>query len=346
MRNSNIFKIELKRAFKSRKLLIALLAGMIIAVWHYVQYVLPLIRAEEFEEEIYYPVTVFESWMGGNSYTLQQYLLFIIFPILAVLPFGTSYYEDKKSGEYKNIVTRVEKKEYIKAKYKAVFLSAGVVTLFPLVLSLLLTSATLPSLLPQAATYSFQIHNTNFGHQLFFTHPYLYIILYLVFDFIFAGAFAGIALAASTFAGNICIVLAAPFVTGMFLMVMMNMLNIGKYAPVYFLNPGYGMENPLIPLAQLAILLIYVGITFIIGEKNSEDLFGIFLFYYSGFTGSLSVSGKSFTAYGLAWKYIGGRFLLYSTAVLYLGVHPYSVSYNIFYIIYESEIIGVKDYPV
>ena len=51
MRNSNIFKIELKRAFKSRKLLIALLAGMIIAVWHYVQYVLPLIRAEEFEEE-------------------------------------------------------------------------------------------------------------------------------------------------------------------------------------------------------------------------------------------------------------------------------------------------------
>lgn len=272
MRNSNIFKIELKRAFKSRKLLIALLAGMIIAVWHYVQYVLPLIRAEEFEEEIYYPVTVFESWMGGNSYTLQQYLLFIIFPILAVLPFGTSYYEDKKSGEYKNIVTRVEKKEYIKAKYKAVFLSAGVVTLFPLVLSLLLTSATLPSLLPQAATYSFQIDNTNFGHQLFFTHPYLYIILYLVFDFIFAGAFAGIALAASTFAGNICIVLAAPFVTGMFLMVMMNMLNIGKYAPVYFLNPGYGMENPLIPLAQLAILLIYVGITFIIGEKNSEDI--------------------------------------------------------------------------
>lgn len=189
-----------------------------------------------------------------------------------MLPFGTSYYEDKKSGEYKNIVTRVEKKEYIKAKYKAVFLSAGVVTLFPLVLSLLLTSATLPSLLPQAATYSFQIHNTNFGHQLFFTHPYLYIILYLVFDFIFAGAFAGIALAASTFAGNICIVLAAPFVTGMFLMVMMNMLNIGKYAPVYFLNPGYGMENPLIPLAQLAILLIYVGITFIIGEKNSEDI--------------------------------------------------------------------------
>ena len=257
MRNSNIFKIELKRAFKSRKLLIALLAGMIIAVWHYVQYVLPLIKAEEFEEEIYYPVTVFESWMGGNSYTLQQYLLFIIFPILAVLPFGTSYYEDKKSGEYKNIVTRVEKKEYIKAKYKAVFLSAGVVTLFPLVLSLLLTSATLPSLLPQAATYSFQIHNTNFGHQLFF---------------IFAGAFAGIALAASTFAGNICIVLAAPFVTGMFLMVMMNMLNIGKYAPVYFLNPGYGMENPLIPLAQLAILLIYVGIAFIIGEKNSEDI--------------------------------------------------------------------------
>ena len=67
MRNSNIFKIELKRAFKSRKLLIALLAGMIIAVWHYVQYVLPLIRAEEFEEEIYYPVTVFESWMGGNK---------------------------------------------------------------------------------------------------------------------------------------------------------------------------------------------------------------------------------------------------------------------------------------
>lgn len=51
-------------------------------------------------------------------------------------------------------------------------------------------------------------------------------------------------------------------------MVMMNMLNIGKYAPVYFLNPGYGMENPLIPLAQLAILLIYVGITFIIGEKQ------------------------------------------------------------------------------
>lgn len=41
-----------------------------------------------------------------------------------------------------------------------------------------------------------------------------------------------------------------------------------------------------------------------------------------------------------------GRFLLYGTAVLYLGVHTYSVSYNIFYIIYESEIIGVKDCTV
>lgn len=121
MRNSNIFKIELKRAFKSRKLLIALLAGMIIAVWHYVQYVLPLIRAEEFEEEIYYPVTVFESWMGGNSYTLQQYLLFIIFPILAVLPFGTSYYEDKKAVNIKILLHVLKRKNILRQNIRQYF---------------------------------------------------------------------------------------------------------------------------------------------------------------------------------------------------------------------------------
>ena len=67
MRNSNIFKIELKRAFKSRKFTIALLAGMIICLWHYVQYVLPMAQTQDFQNDMYYPSTVFAVYYISDS---------------------------------------------------------------------------------------------------------------------------------------------------------------------------------------------------------------------------------------------------------------------------------------
>jgi hypothetical protein len=268
--------IELGRAFKCRRILPALLLGMGICIWHYLQNVFPLYEIQRMytpmEGELYYPITVFSTWIGGNAYTIQQYLYFLLVPIIAVLPYGGSYYEDLKSGEYKNIITRIEKVKYLGAKYIAVFLSAGFVVVLPLIINLLLTAITVPSLLPQAATYAFGIGNMNIGYELFYRTPYVYIGIYLIFDFVFSGIIAGAALAAATFAGNICIVWVTPFVMMMFLMVICSMMNKAEYAPVYYLNPGIGQENILGAGIQILFVLIYTFFVYYVGEKNSESI--------------------------------------------------------------------------
>lgn len=275
MRLRNMVLIEMRRAFKNKKMVISLLIGCGICLWHYWQYVRPLPAIQKISaktDSLYYPITVFSSWIGGNSYTLQQYIYFILFPVLAVIPFGASYYEDKRSGEYKNIITRIESGKYLFAKFVAVFFSAGFAAVFPLVLNLLMTAVTVPSLLPQPVTYRYGIDNLTEGYQLFFQHPYVYLLICLLFDFIFAGIIAGIALGASSFAKNICFVWIAPFVTAIFLMVVFSMGNMSEYAPVYYLNPAVGQKNILVPILQMAILLGYTIIVYLIGERNCEDI--------------------------------------------------------------------------
>ena len=96
----------------------------------------------------------YTNWIGSHNIYLQQNIFYMAIPILATLPFGSSFYDDINRGYARNVCVRAKKKYYLIAKYIAVFVSGGCVVAIPMVFSFLISSMFLPTMLPEAS-YTF-----------------------------------------------------------------------------------------------------------------------------------------------------------------------------------------------
>lgn len=272
-----ILQIEVKRAFTNRGMLFAILAGTAIVSWHYFGEVLPTYQKQlELQQymsqkdfNMIYPYNAFDIWIGGNSYTLQQYLYCLLIPVIAVLPYGCSYFQDTYSGFSKNIEIRINKKYYLLGKYIATFLSAGVAVIFPYILSLLLTTATFPSLLPQNANYP-AINNQSLWYELFFRHPFAYLIFYFGIIFVYSGFIGGIALCAATFTRYRFVVFVVPMIVYIFFYSFGSLLGKIDMIPVYFLNPSFGKTSVIALVLQCAGMFAFTCFSYFYGEIVSD----------------------------------------------------------------------------
>lgn len=245
----NMLCVELRRAFSEKSTKVAFIMGTVICIIHIFHNLGPPIESMKvlnyfLKKGIVYPIQVFETWICGNSYNLEGFLYFMILPILAVLPYGDSYFTDASSGFLVNIYARCKRRDYLKAKYIAVFTVAGTVFVVPLILNLAICSDLLPSLLPQVIANS-NIYTAQIWFQLYATYPYVYIFLYLLIDFIFAGLTACLALATSLYTEKRLVVLIAPFIVHIFIYSVCGMLGPKAmgYAPTYFLFSGFGASS-------------------------------------------------------------------------------------------------------
>lgn len=129
-----IFKTEMKRAMSGKGMVLSMLIGTVLGIAHVIREIIPAYRANltNFYNEfpILSPHSAVETWMAGSPSNLEGFIFFLILPILASLPFGTSYFEDCKEGVIKNIYMRTKREDYLKAKYAAAFLSGELQFLF------------------------------------------------------------------------------------------------------------------------------------------------------------------------------------------------------------------------
>ena len=147
-----ILKIEISRAFRTKGMLFSLIGGCVLSVLHIIQYQIPahqtlLQRAFE-TAPIWTPPNVAGTWIAGNGYNLEGFAYFLVVPILAMLPYGGSYFSDQEQGFLKNIYMRVKRRDYLKAKYIATFLSGGFAVTVPLLINVLCCMCLVPNLLP------------------------------------------------------------------------------------------------------------------------------------------------------------------------------------------------------
>ena len=187
-----MLKIELSRAFNGTSMKLSVIIGLLLALCHFVLRVVPtdilgaynpyLVSAE--------PRNLLSGWMAGTITVENEIYKSLVF-ILAVMPYGTSFYQDKKSGLIKNFYARQKKSTFLVAKSVAAFVSGGVAAVLPLIANLLLTATVYPVVFPEWHT----------GPQCngFFVHMYyenfvLYYMLIFVMIFIYAGLIAGLAL--------------------------------------------------------------------------------------------------------------------------------------------------------
>lgn len=209
-----MLKIEIERAFRSRGMTLALILGYALALVQFVLVVFPASKniLQFFDGTVMtYPYSVFNKWMAMDDRHPWNAVYMTLFPVLAVLPYGASWLDDKKSGYIKNVCVRVKKSNYLMAKYVAVFVSGGVTVVVPLLLNLMLTCAVLPALTP-SMNGLFPVGGTAMFAGIYYTNPWLYTAIYMVMYFVYAGVLATLATAASGWGCQRFMVLLFPFV--------------------------------------------------------------------------------------------------------------------------------------
>jgi hypothetical protein len=256
-----IYTNEIKRAFNTIGMKLALLVGCALSIWHVITVIMPISEGQNYElsanaiDDLYVPISLYSTWMGNELFPIQSYIFYLILPLLAVLPFGSSFFEDIKSGYIINVCTRVEKKIYFKAKYLAVFLSGGVAVVAPLLLNLVLSSMFMPAFIPDNGTVG-TISPTTMAYEVFFTHPLIYVLMLIVIDFIFAGVIATLVLSYTYFTEHRFGVMIVPFVFYFFIYSLTNLIDKTDYSLFFMLNGG--ANNNYLPVYILYFLLFFI----------------------------------------------------------------------------------------
>lgn len=156
-----------------------------------------------------YPASPFVFWMHFVSETYNIYILIV--PLLASLAFSDAYAEDFNSGLVKGILTRVEKKKYLITRYAVNFITGGIVTILPLTINFLGEMTAFPSIDNNYFYGMPLVLESSFAPNIFYHHPFLYVIVRLLLLFLLGGMLASLGLSLSTIVKNRYIVLVFPY---------------------------------------------------------------------------------------------------------------------------------------
>ncbi len=272
----DILKIELKRAFTSKGMLLAVLIGCVLSAAQVIGDQIPVYLRNEAMDfakwPIVQPAVVSETWIAGNGGNIEGFIYFLLVPVFAMLPFGTSYFTDGDSGFLKNIYTRCGRKGFLQAKYFSAFISGGAAVAIPLFLNLLCCMTLVPDLQPSTIYTRSMITPAHLFSSIFFTHPLLYILIFLLIDFVIGGIFACLTLAVSFLSDYKIVIAVIPFFIQLIIHVGCSLLGVWDYSIVYMGRAGCGIINPWVFLIYLAAGLL--ASWFIFTRKGErEDVF-------------------------------------------------------------------------
>lgn len=279
-----LFKIEMKKVFKSKLFWFVIIFSIILTVVSAVKAI--QLRNQNYESMIKYNYNllyaIFDNTFVNTVYrdfeNITPAMFYRFIPLISVLAYGWSYSSDVRSGYIKSIITRTSKLKYLTSKYFATFISGGLVVLIPVLVNILTLACFMPFRMPNVAESINYTELPAFAFaNLFYEAPPLYMAIILLFHFILGGLFATFAMAVSMLTTNKYIVTLFPFVFSF----------LYSYACTMFLNRLFwGEMDPLYQINKLSvtyrileyIILVYgvffvftAGIIFFKGMK--KDVF-------------------------------------------------------------------------
>lgn len=266
-----ILLIEWERMMKSRRFLYAILLGCSITFMQIVIEEIPDLPFLPGHAITEYPDSVFNRglMLGFSKFTIIYYTAVML---LAVIPDAVSFYEDRQTGYIRQIMTRIDIRKYLVAKYVVVFVSGGLVAIIPLLINLMVCMAFWPSVMPQPGTMSFLIFGTSMFGNIFYTHPYLYLSIYFLIDFIIAGVFATFALGISWYAFHKYIVMFFPFIVYYLIHFICRYIGKEEFSPLIMMMPEQPDTNiNFIYICAVVMLLLFSSlIIYYIGGRKNE----------------------------------------------------------------------------
>lgn len=215
-------KIELKKAFKNKYFAIVLAIAILITMLNVIsnmtifqQYQRELSNMKQTESFVLNPTiqafTLYGVWIGGENNTIGYSLFYFLLPIFAVIPYGWSLVDEMQSGYVKNIFVRTRKSDYYISKYLATFLTGGVVVTIPLIFNFIINAMFFPALLPEIIYPYYGMIQGTMWSGLFYEHPFIFEILYMILDFVFSGLIATICIGFAFWIKKRIVVIFLPF---------------------------------------------------------------------------------------------------------------------------------------
>lgn len=260
-------RLELNRAFRGRYMMIVLLVGCGLSLWHFYDYIWPL-RSCVLQGS--YPLSSFDRWLGGENYSFQAKIYFMFLPILCALPHSASWLFDGASGFGNQVIIRRGQRDYVRAKYLVTFLSGAAVAVLPLLFDFLITNLVVPAVCPQAGYGLSPINATKLWGDAYFSHPFLYLLVYLLMDGAFYGLFTTLSLTGTIYLKNRYLVQLLPFLAYMALYCLGSTTGYLSMCPAGFLRPSQLFAAKLPWLTGEALALLATSVLFIRRSEKQE----------------------------------------------------------------------------
>ncbi len=263
-----LLKMEYYRLFRNRTTYFALAVNFGIVFLQILFESLPYWGTNEIIPV--YPLTVFEKWIGGENSSIFSTIYFMLCPLISAVPYGGTLIEDIKTGYIKNICISQKRYMYFYTKYIVAF-STGMFSVLPLICNFLLTALIFPAMLPQACSGFYPINAKSMLGDLFYGHPYEYLVLWLLLDIIFYGFLSTLSLTVS-FLTNYCYVaILTPFLVSIVLYGITWISEYTMIAPFHFLRPSQPYAANFFSILIEILAMIVVGAIYICMEKKKEN---------------------------------------------------------------------------
>lgn len=147
----------------------------------------------------------FVNYWVGTDRKPSSAALYLLLPILCLLPGAGSLTEERNSGYMQHALSRMRDCDYYAAKAGACFISGGLVALIPLSFGILCSALVAPYGIPDPISYAFlavPISVDTPFREIYFTAPILLLFLWTFAAFLFCGLWSSAVLAVSLFASN------------------------------------------------------------------------------------------------------------------------------------------------
>lgn len=198
----SVLKVELWKSKHNFFFRLALLFGIAVALLHTIE-TIPMVQVARYNNMQLRqtigvpgfgnldPCSLFLYWLPFTGYTYGSFVFYETWPLLATLPFAWSYSQDGFSSYYFQTISRSGRRAWFHAKFLAVFISGGIVTCLPLVLSLAMQATFAPAIpIRYAMMQVIGISNADFLASLYYAHPWIYCICWCGVQFILGGTAA------------------------------------------------------------------------------------------------------------------------------------------------------------
>ena len=276
--------VEMKKALQSRMLKLSLLLGFVFAtmsfLYNYDNYKEFLLNIQLYDlpagdDPAYGMCSLYNSWIGGEPFSLGYLLFFTLMPILAAIPYADSLCTESVSGYSRNVIMKVGWKAYLTAKSCAAFLTGALVIFLPLLYNFILTACVIPAIRP-TRIYALKYVNASgtMWSVMFYKHPLIFVILYLLLDLLFGGIFALMSLAVGAFVRRRMIAIAVPYILILALKYLMSFtvyLYPKDICPLSFLHPSdllIEVDGRIVAAEGIIFAAVSLGMLALRGRKS------------------------------------------------------------------------------